>query len=149
MAAPGEILLIAYDVRHPRRLQRLHRWLKKRAVPVQKSLFAGYFTQTQRRELIEGVRALVHPGRDDVRLYVLPADCMPDVLGVTLLPEGMHWMPEQAPAISLLHHSALQTGRRYPTQRYQPPMVEEIDGLLRTFAQESLRRLLRLLGGGG
>jgi CRISPR-associated protein Cas2 len=147
MALSGEILLIAYDVRHPQRLRRLHRWLKKRAVPVQESLFAGYFTAAQRRELIAGMQTLVHPSRDDVRLYVLPPDCMPDVLGVTLLPEGMHWMPEQAPAISLLHHSALQTGRRYPAQRYQPPAADTIERLLHAFAEDRLRRLLRFLGG--
>lgn len=148
MPSRGDILLIAYDIRHPRRLRQIHGWLKKRALPVQKSVFLGYFSGPGRAELTGGLHARMHERRDDVRVYVLAEDAMPDVLGRTLLPEGLHWLPEQAAAISLLHHSALESARRYPSAPLRPPPPEAIEQLLAHFVEAGLARLARYLAGG-
>lgn len=61
--------LLSYDVREPRRLQRLHRHLSKRGIPMQESVF---FIRARHREidhLRSEVDELIHRREDDVRIY--------------------------------------------------------------------------------
>lgn len=64
--------LIAYDIRDPRRLVRLHRFLKKVAVPVQYSVFAAHDTPAHIGRLAGQIEGYIHAKQDDVRIYPLP-----------------------------------------------------------------------------
>jgi CRISPR-associated endonuclease Cas2 len=61
--------LLAYDIREQRRLQRVHRYLSKQGIPMQKSVFFIFANTKALRDVIDGVEALIHRREDDVRVY--------------------------------------------------------------------------------
>jgi CRISPR-associated protein Cas2 len=81
--------LIAYDIRDPRRLVCVHRFLRGYAIPVQYSVFIGYFSQRKLHEVEHGLHERIDPRQDDVRIYPLPKRCESVTLGPRLLPEGV------------------------------------------------------------
>lgn len=88
--------LIAYDIRHPRRLSALHRLLKKHALAVQYSVFVGRFTRRGIRLLQAHISSIIAP-EDDVRLYPLPQQPEWVFYGRRLLPEGVHLLMQGLP----------------------------------------------------
>ncbi|MBX5453482.1 MAG: CRISPR-associated endonuclease Cas2 [Acidobacteriia bacterium] len=72
MSAP-HYWLVGYDIASPRRLRRVHRYLKKRAFPVQYSLFLMRGTLRELERLLHDLAQLIHPRRDDVRAWPVPA----------------------------------------------------------------------------
>ena len=66
--------LIGYDIRDPRRLVRLHRFLKGVAAPVQYSVFAMRDTPGRIGRLARDIEARIHLKQDDVRIYPVPDD---------------------------------------------------------------------------
>ena len=87
MRAP---FLLTYDIANPKRLARLHRALKKRAMPIQYSVFLGRFSRAGLQEVEDVIRAIIHPRQDDVRIYPLPAQSWRRCLGKPVLPAGIH-----------------------------------------------------------
>lgn len=83
------IWLVAYDIRDPRRLGRVHRFLKRHALPVQYSIFVIRCTQRQLDAILEGIAARIDASCDDVRAYYLPDRCRVWSVGVQHLPEGI------------------------------------------------------------
>lgn len=84
------LYLIAYDIADPGRLRRVHRYLTQRAVAVQYSLFALDAGATTIAEVRDGLAERIDPGKDDVRLYALPAH--PDIITLgqaASLPQGV------------------------------------------------------------
>ena len=69
--------LIAYDVRDPKRLRRVHYYLRKQALAVQKSVFIVHTDPANLALIQEQLRALVVEHDDDLRLYAIPG---PDAL---------------------------------------------------------------------
>ncbi len=61
--------LLAYDIRHEKRLRRLHYFCKKHGIPLQKSVFLFKADAAGLEEVVEGVQARVSDKEDDVRLY--------------------------------------------------------------------------------
>ncbi len=86
--------LICYDIADPTRLQRVHKLVKRFALPFQYSVFR---TKATRREIIGLLTTLeseIDPRRDDVRAYPLwTADWHMDA-GNRMLPEGVFFMDE-------------------------------------------------------
>jgi CRISPR-associated endonuclease Cas2 len=83
--------LIAYDITCPKRLNRLHRYLMKIAMPIQ---YSGFFLTTDERNLeslMQGAQALIDPKTDDLRCYPLPARGLRQRLGRAALPAGILW----------------------------------------------------------
>lgn len=75
--AAADWYLIAYDIRDPRRLQRLHRALRAEALAVQRSVFlvAGSVPAVER--LLDRLETLIDPCADDLRAYPVAApDCL-------------------------------------------------------------------------
>lgn len=64
--------LIAYDVRDPKRLRQVHYYLRKRALAVQKSVFAIEADPDLLSEVEAGLRARADGRKDDLRLYAVP-----------------------------------------------------------------------------
>jgi len=63
--------LICYDIREPRRLGRVHRYLVSRAIPVQYSVFAGQYSAPELDRLLDGLERIIDVREDDVRAYPL------------------------------------------------------------------------------
>jgi CRISPR-associated protein Cas2 len=68
MQHPGWYL-IAYDIAHPRRLQRLHRVLRAEAITVQESVFLVYATVDEVDDLLDRLACLMDAAADDLRAY--------------------------------------------------------------------------------
>jgi len=64
--------LIAYDIREPRRLRRVHYYLRKQALALQKSVFAIETDAPHLEEVLAQVRDLADSRDDDIRLYAIP-----------------------------------------------------------------------------
>lgn len=60
--------LIAYDIREPRRLKRLHYRLRKKALAIQYSVFAIRATERELREIEQLIKGICET-EDDVRIY--------------------------------------------------------------------------------
>lgn len=63
--------VIAYDIRNPKRLQRVHYFLSKRALALQNSVFMAKKDARALDQLMRGVNQRA-TAADDVRLYPIP-----------------------------------------------------------------------------
>ena len=81
--------LIVYDISEPKRLQRVHRRLKKQGLPVQYSVFSVVLSHVQLLRLLDLIRLLIDEKEDDVRCYRLPSsiDCL--TLGRQFFPDDI------------------------------------------------------------
>ena len=61
--------ILAYDVSEKKRLRKLHYFLRKRALPLQRSVFLLHCSAAELAEILNGVRERTHLREDDVRLY--------------------------------------------------------------------------------
>ena len=89
--------LIAYDVADPRRLARLHRYLKSKAVPVQYSVFVTRASAVQIGAIRSALADLIDPKTDDVRIYQVPDSPELVVLGTKALPDGIQLLEGKEP----------------------------------------------------
>jgi CRISPR-associated protein Cas2 len=77
----ARIWLIAYDVRSPRRLGRLHRFLSAQATMVQYSVYLFEGSLGQLKVLLREIEPFIEASEDDVRAYPVPAKPQLDILG--------------------------------------------------------------------
>jgi CRISPR-associated protein, Cas2 family len=59
--------LIAYDIRSPRRLGRVHRYLRKLAVPIEYSVFYATCDPRQIVRILADLEDLIDASSDDLR----------------------------------------------------------------------------------
>lgn len=83
--------LISYDVTSPRRLVRLHRGLKRLALPIQFSVFYAELSGAGLEATISLINRTIDPRRDDVRIYPLPRNGWACAMGKPLLPAGIDY----------------------------------------------------------
>lgn len=83
--------IICYDITCPRRLVRIHRYLKGRACALQYSVFLFTGSSGQLECCLEHLQRLMDPRSDDIRAYPLPERGLRLCLGRATLPEGIHW----------------------------------------------------------
>lgn len=88
--------LVSYDITDPRRLSEVHRYLKKRALPLQYSVFLAYANERVIGAMVRDLADLIQPKSDDVRVYPLPAACQATTLGSQALPHGVFIFPDAA-----------------------------------------------------
>lgn len=88
--------VIGYDIASPRRIRRVARFLEKRAVRVQFSLFIGRFTPASLEATWRGLAELINPRADDVRAWPVPEQPYIWTYGMTL-PQGV-FLAAPAPA---------------------------------------------------
>ena len=81
--------IIAYDIADPKRLGRIHRYLKSVALPAQYSVFIAVTSANEIRRIRDRLSALIDPGEDDVRIYLVPKRGTVTVLGRGVLPDGL------------------------------------------------------------
>ena len=81
--------IVCYDICDPRRLGRLHRFLKKYMVPLQQSVFLFTGDDRQLDHLLAKAETYIDPNIDDLRAYPLPAQGLKARLGKPVLPDGI------------------------------------------------------------
>jgi CRISPR-associated protein Cas2 len=84
------VFLIGYDIRDPRRLQRVHRAMLRHAMAIEYSIFLLHGNVRAVRECLDEILPLIAP-RDDVRCYCLPTRGWQERLGRPVLPPGIFW----------------------------------------------------------
>jgi len=87
--------LIAYDITCPKRLGRVHRYLKTVAVPVQYSVFATEETAQGIQHIRDALAQKINPKTDDVRIYPLPMNLELHRYGRRALPEGLQLLADR------------------------------------------------------
>lgn len=87
--------LLCYDIRDPKRLARVYRYLVTEAVPVQYSVFVTRKTVEQLGEIRAELARRIDPTCDDVRIYHVPDRPEVAALGVQGLPEGIGLLASQ------------------------------------------------------
>lgn len=83
--------LICYDITEPHRLCRMHRYLLRRAMPLQYSVFLLDGDREMFEDCMNGAANLIDPRDDDLRGYPLPRRGLELRLGVPVLPRGIFW----------------------------------------------------------
>lgn len=83
------LYMIAYDIANPRRLGRVHRILKKQALPVQYSVFTVVMKRPRLLRLLERIEQQIEEVEDDVRCYRLPANTDMATLGKQFFPDDV------------------------------------------------------------
>ena len=81
--------LIAYDIREPKRLSRVHRFLRQQGLPVQYSVFTAQLTQRKLLRVMAGLELIIEPRADDVRIYPLPTRADARLLGRQMFPDDV------------------------------------------------------------
>jgi CRISPR-associated protein Cas2 len=82
--------MVCYDITDDRRRLAVHHHLRRRGVPLQFSVFVLDETSSfGMRQLMGELRAMIHPGQDDVRAYRWPSQPECHVLGRSMLPDGL------------------------------------------------------------
>lgn len=61
--------IIAYDIRDPKRLRKLHYHLRKQAIPMQYSVFLIKANGKVLKNLLKTIRSIAKDDEDDIRLY--------------------------------------------------------------------------------
>jgi len=64
--------IIAYDIGNPKRLVKIHRFLKKQAMPLQYSVFYAKLSKPELETLIKALDNRIVDAEDDIRIYPLP-----------------------------------------------------------------------------
>ena len=85
--------LICYDIGDPKRLARVHRYLKKEGYPVQYSVFMLQADRAAIGKVLDHLETLIDPDRDDIRAYPIPENTWKAELGASLLPEDV-WITD-------------------------------------------------------
>ncbi len=94
--------LISYDITHPKRLARLHRFLVKHATPVQYSVFHFEGSAAQMGRLMADIKTRIDTAADDVRGYQLPEHLSIDTLGRGGLPGNTFVLSATSPSLQTL-----------------------------------------------
>lgn len=94
--------LITYDITDPKRLSRLHRFLRKHAVPVQYSVFHFEGSAAKMGRLMAQIETRIDPRTDDVRAYQLPEQLSIDTLGRGVLPSQTSLLSSASPSLNTL-----------------------------------------------
>jgi len=75
--------LITYDISEPKRLSKIHRFLKKHAIPIQYSVFYAKLSTEERKQLLEALDQKINPKEDDIRFYPLSPNAKAISYGTT------------------------------------------------------------------
>lgn len=66
-----EHILIAYDIRDPSRLRRVHRLVSQNLLQLQFSVYYGQLSISQLDRLIEQIKQIIKTDLDDVRVHII------------------------------------------------------------------------------
>jgi len=78
--------IICYDIADPKRLNSVHRFLKKHAVPIQYSVFMALVNKQGLDRLLIEIQSMIEEEEDDVRAYPVPHHPVYERVGKQLFP---------------------------------------------------------------
>lgn len=81
--------IIGYDIREPRRLQRVHRVMKRWGLPIQYSVFSTELDDASVAHMLASLDERLDARTDDLRVYHVPQACRVWLLGRQGLPDGV------------------------------------------------------------
>lgn len=96
---PQSAYLIAYDIRDPRRLTRVYKLCKRLGLHLQYSVFLVRANPRQIDDLARELETLIHPRRDDIRIYPIPERAQWIHLGRPFWPDSVHFIDERIPSL--------------------------------------------------
>lgn len=83
--------LACYDIRDPKRLARVFRYLKSVGIHLQYSVFHCRLTYTELLQLKGDLKDIINEREDDVRIYPLPSKGSVTIFGCgDRVPEGVN-----------------------------------------------------------
>jgi len=85
-----DVWLVAYDIRCPRRLRRVHRTLKAEGLALQYSVFCFEGSSLGLERIMDALELVIDSSVDDVRAYRLPAVVKTWMLGRQEWPDGVY-----------------------------------------------------------
>lgn len=85
----AQTYLVCYDIADPKRLNRVHRFLREQGIPVQYSVFTARLTAKELGRIIEGLTDRIDERADDVRVYPLASRSENASLGLQYFPDGV------------------------------------------------------------
>ena len=93
--------LICYDIADRRRLQRVHRVMRRHAVPLQYSVFHAMATRSELLAIFDEIEGRIDARHDDVRAYPLSMIEKPAMFGADALAPGIMLGYTQARGLTL------------------------------------------------
>lgn len=119
--------LICYDIADPRRLQRIHRRIKRDGVAVQYSIFQCDLDDLHFARLVADLKCLVDPRSDDIRIYGPRQDAPVMWIGRPCHAEGIQFFNNPAEADEQLKrmHTPLLHARVISCQGPLYPLEEK------------------------
>jgi len=81
--------LLAYDIADPKRLQQVHRAVRRAGIPLQYSVFLIPGRAADVEYLLRELDQLIEAREDDIRVYPLPNRLSVDRYGRQQLPQGL------------------------------------------------------------
>lgn len=84
--------LLTYDIANERRLNKLRRFIQKKAMRVQYSVYIYYGSMGDWEIFLKQLTKRIRRSEDMLFAYRLSADVELKMYGKPLLPEGMHWL---------------------------------------------------------
>ena len=91
--------LLCYDIRDPKRLQRVHKCVKKVGLPLQYSVFYLEMSNANMTQLLNLLSSIIDPSKDDIRVYAISRFEDITLLGASLLPNDIQLFSNGRPLL--------------------------------------------------
>ncbi|MCB1659302.1 MAG: CRISPR-associated endonuclease Cas2 [Moraxellaceae bacterium] len=92
-------LLLCYDIRDPKRLQRVHNCVKKVGLALQYSVFYLEMSNADVTQLLNKLSTIIDASRDDIRTYAISRFEDITLLGASLLADGIQMFTHGEPIL--------------------------------------------------
>ena len=81
--------LLCYDIADPKRLGRVHRYVKSVAIPLQYSVFQLSANESRLQCIIDALNEIISQPEDDIRIYPMHNRPRKYTIGKSLFPQGL------------------------------------------------------------
>jgi CRISPR-associated protein Cas2 len=92
-------LLLCYDIKDPKRLQRVHKCAKKVGMPLQYSVFYLEMNNADVTQLLNQLSRLIDVTQDDIKIYAISRFDDIEFLGASLLADGIQLFTQGKPLL--------------------------------------------------
>ena len=93
-------LLLCYDIRDPKRLQRVHKCVKQVGMPLQYSVFYLEMSNADLTQLLNRLLTIIDSSRDDIRVYAISRFEDITLMGASLLADGVQLFVDGKPILT-------------------------------------------------